>query len=142
MLDTRAWLTSLSQRTPSLFRWMQLSFAVNYSQTPGNRGGKIMKMLMYVSIPHHQFNAAVKEGSVGAKLNRILEAIKPEAAYFTEHEGKRGAVLVVDLPDASKIPALAEPWFLTFEADVEFRPVMTADDLKKGGLDELGKKWS
>ena len=99
-------------------------------------------MMLYVKIPHQTFNAAVKDGSAGAKLNKILEAIKPEAAYFTEHEGHRGAVLIVDLADPSKVPALAEPWFLTFQADVEFRVVMTPDDLKKSGLDEIGKKWS
>ena len=86
--------------------------------------------------------AAVKNGTAGSKLSRILEAIKPEAVYFTEQNGQRGAVLIVDLPDPSKIPALAEPWFLTFEADVEFRVVMSPDDLKRAGLDELGKQWS
>lgn len=101
-----------------------------------------MRILLNVKIPHQQFNAAVKDGTAGTKLNRILEAIKPEAAYFTEQDGQRGAVLVVDLPDPSKIPALAEPWFLTFQADVEFRVAMTPDDLKKAGLDELGKRWS
>jgi len=101
-----------------------------------------MKVLMNVTIPHQQFNAAVKDGSVGSKLNRILEAIKPEAVYFTEHNGRRGAVVIVDLPNASKIPALAEPWFLTFEADVEFHVAMTPEDLKKAGLDELGRKWA
>ncbi len=101
-----------------------------------------MRILLNVKIPHQQFNAAVKDGTAGSKLNRILEAIKPEAAYFTEQNGQRGAVLVVDLPDPSKIPALAEPWFLTFQADVEFRVAMTPDDLKKAGLDELGKRWS
>lgn len=39
-------------------------------------------------------------------------------------------------------PALAEPWFLTFQAEVEFRIAMSAEDLKNAGLDELGKKWS
>ncbi|MBA3768589.1 MAG: panthothenate synthetase [Acidobacteria bacterium] len=101
-----------------------------------------MKILMNVKIPHQQFNTAVKDGSVGSKLNRILEVSKPEAVYFTEQNGHRGAVLIVDVPDASKIPALAEPWFLTFEADVEFRIAMTPDELKNAGLDELGKKWS
>jgi hypothetical protein len=97
---------------------------------------------MNVKIPHQQFNAAVKDGTVGGKLNRILEASKPEAVYFTEQNGYRGALLVVDLPDASKIPALAEPWFLTFQADVEFRIAMTPEDLMKAGLEELGHKWS
>jgi hypothetical protein len=97
---------------------------------------------MIVTVPHQKFNAAVKDGTAGAKLGKILEAIKPESVNFTEICGKRTAFIVVDLPDASKIPALAEPWFLTFEADVQIHPVMTPDDLKRGGLDELGKKWS
>lgn len=101
-----------------------------------------MRVLLNVRIPHREFNAAVKDGSAGAKLNRILDAIKPEAAYFTEHNGQRGAVIVVDLPDASKIPALAEPWFLTFNADVEFRIAMLPADLKAGGLEQLGKQWA
>ncbi len=101
-----------------------------------------MRILLNVTIPHQRFNAAVKDGTAGSKLTRILEAIKPEAAYFTEQNGHRGAVLVVDLSDPSKIPALAEPWFLTFQADVQFRVAMTPEDLKKAGLEELGKRWS
>ncbi len=100
-----------------------------------------MRMLMNVKIPHQPFNAAVKDGSAGAKLANILEAIKPETVYFTEQNGQRGAVLIVDLPDASKIPALAEPWFLTFEADVQIHPCMTPEDLKRSGIDGMGKQW-
>ena len=68
-----------------------------------------MRMLLNVRIPHQQFNAAVKDGTVGSKIERILEATKPEAVYFTEHNGERGAVMIVNLPDASKIPVLSEP---------------------------------
>ena len=100
-----------------------------------------MRILLNVRIPHQPFNAAVKDGTVGSKLSRILDAIKPEAVYFTEQNGQRGAVLIVDLADPSKIPSLAEPWFLTFEADVEFRIAMTPEDLKKAGLDALAKTW-
>jgi len=101
-----------------------------------------MKMLLDITLPHQPFNAAVKDGTAGSKLNRILEATKPEAVYFTDQQGQRGAVLIVDLPDASKLPALVEPWMLIFQADIKLRPVMTPDDLKRAGLDELGKKWS
>lgn len=101
-----------------------------------------MRILLNVSIPHEQFNAATKDGSVGAKLQRILDEIKPEAVYFTEQHGKRSCVLIVDLPDASRIPHLAEPWFLTFNADVELKLIMSPEDLAKAGLDELGKKWA
>ena len=101
-----------------------------------------MRVLLNVIFPHQEFNAAVRDGSVGKKLGKILEDLKPEAVYFTEQRGRRSAVVVVDLPDASKIPALAEPWFLGFNADVELRVAMTPDDLKRGGLDQLGKKWA
>ena len=74
-------------------------------------------------------------------MQRILEAIKPEAIYFKTHDGHRGAVVIVDLPDASKLPSLAEPWFLTFNADVDCRVAMTPADLQKTGLEALGKAW-
>ena len=99
-------------------------------------------MLMNVGIPHHTFNAAVKDGTAGAKLAKILDTIKPEAVYFTEQNGRRTALLIVDVPKASKIPALSEPWFLTFEADVQLHPVMSPEDLKRAGLDAIGKQWS
>ena len=65
-------------------------------------------------------------------MARILEAAKPEAVYFTEFDGQRGAVIIVDLPDASKIPSLAEPWFLMFQVNVEFRIVMSPGRPKEG----------
>lgn len=101
-----------------------------------------MRMLLRIRFPHPEFNAAVRDGSVGRKVNRILEETRPEAVYFTERDGYRGAVLIVNLDDPSKIPALAEPWFLTFSAEVEFHIVMLPEELKKAGLDELGKKWA
>jgi hypothetical protein len=101
-----------------------------------------MRMMMNVRFPHEPFNAAVKDGTAGKKLSRILEETKPEAVYFTEQNGHRGAVLVVDMADPSQIPALAEPWFLIFNADVEFKIAMTPDDLKKGGLGACGEKWA
>jgi len=101
-----------------------------------------MHVLLNVSIPHEPFNSYVREGSVGAKINAILDALKPEAVYFTEMHGQRGAMLIVDLPDPSKIPALAEPWFLTFNANVEFKLIMSPAELGNAGLDQLGKKWA
>jgi hypothetical protein len=100
-----------------------------------------MRMLLNISLPLEPFNAAVKDGTAGQKLGRIIDEMKPEAIYFTEQCAGRGAVVIVDMPDPSKIPALAEPWFLTFNASVEFRVVMTPDDLQKASLDDLGKKW-
>jgi hypothetical protein len=100
-----------------------------------------MRMLLDVVFPHEPFNALVRKGTAGGVIGKILEAIKPEAAYFTEQDGHRGAVLVINLEDPSQIPALAEPWFLNFQADCKFRVMMTPEDLRRAGLDELGKKW-
>lgn len=100
-----------------------------------------MRMLIEAHFPHKLFNAAVKDGSAGKKIARILEETKPEAVYFSEIEGRRCCTLIVNLTDASQIPAFAEPWFLLFEADVKFRPVMTPEDLGRANLDGLGKKW-
>jgi len=99
-------------------------------------------MLVQVKIPHKEFNAAVKDGSVGGKIKRILEETKPEAVYFTEYNGQRGAIMIVDLADPSRVPSVSEPWFLSFNADVEFHIAMTPEDLGQAGLDELGKKWA
>jgi hypothetical protein len=101
-----------------------------------------MRMLMQVKIPHAEFNAAVRDGSVGQKVRRILEATKAEAVYFAEYNGQRGAIMIVDVAEPSRVPALAEPWFLLFNANVEFHVVMTPDDLGRADLDALGKKWS
>ena len=101
-----------------------------------------MRMLLQVDFPPEAFNQAVKDGTVGQEIRRILEDIKPEAVYFTEQNGRRGAILIVDLADPSQVPALAEPWFLTFNAEVRFRVAMTLEDLEKSGLGALGRKWS
>lgn len=101
-----------------------------------------MRFVMEVSLPLEKFNAAVLDGSAGEKMGRILAELKPEAAYFTAVDGKRGGYLIVDLKNTSEIPKYAEPWFLYFDATVKFLPAMTPEDLQKAGLDKLGKKWA
>jgi hypothetical protein len=98
-------------------------------------------MILHVTCPHDTFNAAVKDGSAGAKMKRILDQQKPEAVYFTEYGGRRTAILVVHMADASEIPSFAEPWFLLFNADVAIHPAMTPQDLARAGLEGLGKAW-
>ena len=100
-----------------------------------------MRMIMYVSMPVEVFNDAVRGGSAGATMKKILDQQKPEAAYFTDLGGQRTGIFIVDLADASGIPALAEPWFLSFNAEVEIHPVMVPADLAASGLDALGKEW-
>jgi hypothetical protein len=100
-----------------------------------------MRMLLNVTFPHEPFNQAVRDGSAGDKMERILKELQPEAVYFTEQDGKRSAILIVDIDHPAKVPSLAEPWFLIFGADVELRIVMSPQDLKSAGLEELGRRW-
>lgn len=101
-----------------------------------------MRMLMNVDFPLEPFNTYVKDGSIGQRMNGILTELNPEATYFTEKDGGRAAILIIDLDKPSAVPALAEPWFLTFNAEVQFHIVMSPEDLRAAGLDKLGKKWA
>ena len=100
-----------------------------------------MRMIMEVRFPIEPFNSLTKNGTIGAKMKHILDAIKPEHAWFSERNGKRGGIMIVEVGSPSDVPRLAEPWFLTFNAEVEFRVAMTPEDLGRSGLDSMGKTW-
>ena len=100
-----------------------------------------MRILLELTFPHEPFNAAVRKGTAGETIGRILEESGPEAVYFTERDGRRAATLIIDVSNPSDIPSFAEPWFLNFEADCQFRLVMTPNDLQEAGLEALGQKW-
>ena len=89
-----------------------------------------MRTLMQLSIPVEAGNQAARAGAFGPSFQKILESLKPEAAYFTTvANGERGGFIVFDLKDTSQIPAIAEPFFLAYNARVSFSPVMNAQDL-------------
>jgi hypothetical protein len=100
-----------------------------------------MRMLMDVQLPLEPFNTAVRDGSAGPKIRQIIEAITPEVAYFSERNGRRGGTFVVNVSDPSQIPTLAEPWFLTFNAQVEFHVAMTPEELGRAGLETMANDW-
>ena len=93
-----------------------------------------MRMLLRVSIPVETGNAAAKAGTLGSTVERILADLKPEAAYwFADDSGQRSGSIVFDMKDTSQIPAVAEPWFLAFNAKVSVRPIMNTQDLATAG---------
>ncbi len=103
-----------------------------------------MRVMLKASMPVETANAAVKDGSLAKKLQSILADLKPEAAYFLDDNGKRTAYLFFDMQHPSQIPAVAEPWFLAFNASVELHPAMNADDLAKAapGFEQALKKYT
>lgn len=103
-----------------------------------------MRFLLKVNIPVDAGNTAAKAGKLGGMIQSILADLKPEAVYFTDDNGQRTAFIFLDMQDASQIPAIAEPWFLAFNAHVEIHPVMVPDDLMKAGpaIELAVKKYS
>jgi len=102
-----------------------------------------MRFIMKIRFPIDSGNAGLKDPEFGKKMQDYLAAVKAEAAYFTTMDGQRGGYVVLDLADASQIPAIAEPLFLWLNADVELLPVMTLDDLAKASpaITAAVEKW-
>lgn len=102
-----------------------------------------MRCLLKVSIPVEAGNAAISDGTLPKTMESIINELKPEAAYFAEDNGKRTGFIFFDLKDTSQIPGVAEPWFLAFNAQVEFHPAMNLEDLKKAtpGIEKAVKNY-
>jgi hypothetical protein len=102
-----------------------------------------MRYIMKVRFPIERGNEGLMDPQFGKKMNDLLTEIKAEAAYFTTINGQRGAYIIVNLNDASELPAVAEPFFIWMNADVEWSPVMKPEDLAKAGpaIAAANAKW-
>jgi hypothetical protein len=102
-----------------------------------------MRCLLKVSLPIEKGNAAIADGTLGKTIETILNDLKPEAAYFAEDDGTRTGFIFFNLENSSQIPAVAEPWFLAFNAKVEFHPAMNLADLKNAmpGIESAVRKY-
>ena len=98
---------------------------------------------MKVRIGQDRGNEVLRDPEFGHKMNDLLSEIKAEAAYFTTIDGQRGAYIVVNMNDPSELPAVAEPFFLWLDADIDWIPVMKPEDLGKAGpsIGAAVKKW-
>ena len=91
-----------------------------------------MRVFARVNIPVSQGSAAIKNGTLPKVLEGFMARVKPEAAYFGLEAGHRTMFVVFDLKDAADIPAIFEPLFQAFDAEVHWQPVMDQADLQKG----------
>ncbi len=89
-----------------------------------------MRMMLRWTVPVEKGNETIRDGSLAATMQSLLEDLKPEAAYFWPENGERAGMMIFDMADTTQIPQIAEPLFMKLDAAVEFLPVMNADDLK------------
>ncbi len=90
-----------------------------------------MRMIMKVSMPTEVANDMVREGTLGPTIEKLLGHVKPEAVYFTTMDGERTGLIVLDVAEPSDMVRVAEPFFLAFEAAVDYFPAMIPADLQK-----------
>ena len=102
-----------------------------------------MKYIMKLKMSTDKGNKALKDPEFGHKMGALLAEIKAEAAYFTTICGHRGAYIIVNMSEASEMPAISEPFFHWLDAEIEYLPVMKPEDLAKAGpaIGAAIQKW-
>jgi hypothetical protein len=89
-----------------------------------------MRVLVRAMVPTTAGNKMVKDPNFLKTIEDYTKKFNCEAAYFTEVNGMRTMVFVLDLSSPDMIPAIAEPLFQEYDANVEIHPAMNLDDLK------------
>jgi hypothetical protein len=99
-----------------------------------------MRTLLKFQMDVEAANRSIRDGSWAQAMERVMQGLQPEAAYFTAMDGKRTGLIVFDLKEPSQMPVIAEPIFMAVNASIEFAPVMTMEDVQ-AGLQEAAKAF-
>jgi hypothetical protein len=99
-----------------------------------------MRTLLKFQMDVEAANHSIRDGSWAEAMDRVMQGLQPEAAYFTAMDGKRTGLIVFDLKEPSQIPVIAEPIFMAVNASIELSPVMTLEDVQ-AGLQEAAKAF-
>lgn len=91
-----------------------------------------MRVMLRAHFDTAATNEGIESGALPQALKKLMEKVKPEAAYFGLHEGVRSCWIVFDLQDSSQMPMLTWDLFHQFNAEIEVGPVMNPEDMEKG----------
>jgi len=94
-----------------------------------------MRCIIECWIPAEDGNCSLLDGTLPGKIQKYLDAVKPEAVYFTVKDGQRTMIVVVNIPSEDKMVAITEPLWLDWNASVSVTPAMSLADLQKAGKD-------
>jgi hypothetical protein len=70
-----------------------------------------MRMLLKAVLDTQAANEVFRSGAASEALDRIQEALQPEALYGFVEDGQRAFFAVFDLADPSEIPVISEPLY-------------------------------
>jgi hypothetical protein len=91
-----------------------------------------MRVMVKFRFPTAGGNDALKAGRIDKVLPKIMEDLKPEAAYFYPDEGLRAGHFIVQMKDSSEVLEIGERLWFGLGGTVEMVPVMSAEDIQKG----------
>ncbi|HWM37573.1 MAG TPA: hypothetical protein VNS49_10735 [Streptomyces sp.] len=91
-----------------------------------------MRMMLRAVLDTQISNKARQNGEMQKVIESLMDQLKPEAAYFTPHSGRRSCVFVFDMQESSQLPPLVEGLLQTLGAEVEIQPAMNREELLKG----------
>ena len=103
-----------------------------------------MRFMLSFRIPTEKGNQLIRDGKLGETVQSLMEDIEPEAAYFTDVDGDRGGYFIVNMDDASQLPAMSEPLFQALDATIQAHVVMTPEDLQRAtpALEQAVQKYA
>jgi hypothetical protein len=100
-----------------------------------------MRMLLKAVLNTEATSEDIRSGAGGEAIDRLQEALQPEALYFFGEDGQRTVLAVFDLADPSQIPMITEPLYQGAKAKVTLTPCMNLEDVKKG-MDEAMRRMA
>ena len=86
-----------------------------------------MRFMTKVTIPSEKWDEAQKSGTIQGTIESAMQKLRPEAAYFSEEEGKRECIFVFNLD----MPSLLKPLFPNLGASFEGRAVTNAAEFQQ-----------
>lgn len=90
-----------------------------------------MRLMLRFTIPVEKGNEAEADGTLGTALKDLVEALKPEAAYFHLDEGMRAGTIFFEATDQAQMAAINEPLFARLNAAIEIQPAISMNELLK-----------
>ncbi|MEU3775415.1 hypothetical protein AB0F11_19775 [Streptomyces sp. NPDC032472] len=91
-----------------------------------------MRVMLRAHLDTMAANEGVRSGALPAALKKLMDTVRPEAAYFGPNAGVRTWWMVFDMQDSAQMPALLDDLYRQFNAEIEITPVMDREGLEQG----------